>query len=380
MESGLQHLERAQQRRGLARHGRRPLGSGRVLEVYQIESQAELQKRPNSKGNVDADANGRPNYRPRADRHQHLVLPPERLGSSSLRLVPELSGDQAAAYTALNNYLGLDNGTVRDVYTDPTRTPTGDELSGYETSIAARCTGQTTDFPPTFTTCNPPGSGITLADWTAVSNQIMAELYWARQVINHFTTLNALNTSLFINQNSEFPSITDDLKLPAAGDNAGSADYFNLGANLVESLFNLGGAVFPELGITADAIGVFLSATAFYSSNSDPDGYQVQHAFAQMQQQVTTSSSRAPRRSSRSVPTSPATTGCSPGGPARRVEGLDAGRGRGAQRQPPAVHLLVYQTLLPAVWDKLSSPTASTSPEHVSTPPAEVISSPRRRP
>jgi hypothetical protein len=189
------------------------------------------------------------------------------------------------AYQALNTFLGITNGDVRSVYTDPASNPTADQLAGYQNAIANLCTGELTASPPSFKTCTPPPSappGVTADTWTAVSNQILAELYWARQVLDYFGTLEGINTQLFLDQDSVFPSIGDDLKLAEASQVVASVDYLALIQGVLDGL-----AEIPEVGdvfaVTASALGIIDAATAT-GSGTEPSEFD--HKFSEMQTHI----------------------------------------------------------------------------------------------
>ena len=243
-------------------------------------------------GNVDGDAKGQAELLARGTTGMRTWFWRNNTWTRSQPYgsFPNFTGDQAAAYTALNNFLGIVNGTIRDVYTDPSRDSTSDDLNSYQTTIVARCTGEITGAPPQFQSCTPPpGSGVLTPAWTAVSNQIIAELYLARQAIDHFTTLGAINTQLFLSQNSEFPSLVTDLQLSQADGKTGAANYSNLAINLLANILKLVGSIIgPEgagLVVAGNALSSAQSGTAFFSTH---DGEVFQHTYANIQQQIAT--------------------------------------------------------------------------------------------
>ena len=195
-----------------------------------------------------------------------------------------------AAFAALNTFLGITSGTVRTVYTDPTSNPTSSQLQGYQNSIAATCTGLLSASPPRYQSCTPPpsASGVTPAAWTTVSNQILAELFWAGQVIDHFATIDGMNTQLFLDEDSEFPAIGDELKLGQASEVVAGVDY----RSLLEEAFSLA-SVIPFIGeelqgvyeVVAAAFGIAAAATAT-GSGSEPTKFD--HKFAEMEAHIAT--------------------------------------------------------------------------------------------
>ena len=120
----------------------------------------------------------------------------------------------AAAFAALNDFLGIDAGnTIRNVYTGP-GDPKTDDLLSFQNRITLTRTGVISGSPPRFQSCTtPPGySGVPSAAWTAVSNQIIAELFLAREVISHFETLSDIQTTLLLDEINQNLSLVADLK------------------------------------------------------------------------------------------------------------------------------------------------------------------------
>ncbi|MDQ3874112.1 MAG: hypothetical protein M3322_00980 [Actinomycetota bacterium] len=190
------------------------------------------------------------------------------------------------AFTKLNTFLGIANGTIRSIYTDPTSNPASSQLQGYQNSIAQTCTGLISANPPRYQSCTPPASvpGVSPPAWTAVSNQILAELFWAQQVLDHFTTLEGINTQLFLDEDSEFPAIGDELKLSQAPNVVAEVDYLSLFEGVLDllALIPAGGEVFE---FTAAALGIAAAATAT-GSGSEPTEFD--HKFAEMETHIAT--------------------------------------------------------------------------------------------
>ena len=209
---------------------------------------------------------------------------------------PPFTGTEAAAYTALNTFLRIQAGTVRDAYTDPTRTPTANELKNLQDQVAGRCTGEATANPPQYQRCTPPsGSGVLAAAWTAVSNQIIAELFWAQHVIDHFSTLGNLMTNLFLDENSTFPSLAADLKLDSEGvtdQTKAVVNYttlvFNEIANVLKFAGSFAGPEGAPLVVAGNALAAVMGVvpTLFPPSNPSSGGATFDHAFADVQKQI----------------------------------------------------------------------------------------------
>ena len=214
---------------------------------------------------------------------------------------PPFTGAAATAYAALNTFLGIQSGAVRDAYTDPTRTPTANALKNFEDAIAGRCVGEIAGAPPRFQRCTPPPPGqppgprVDPVAYTAVSNQIIAELFWAQHVIDYFSTLGNLTINLFLDENATFPSLAADLKLDSEGvtdQTKGAANYTNLVLNEIANVLKFAGSfVGPEgapLVIAGNALAVAIGVDSFLFPPSNPSsgGATFDHAFADVLKQI----------------------------------------------------------------------------------------------
>ena len=146
----------------------------------------------------------------------------------------------ATAFAALNTFLGIQSGTIRTVYAGP-NDPTSNQLASFQNEISARCTGEITAGPPQFQSCTPPPNppGVSPAAWTAVSNQIIAELFWAQQVVDHFQTIHDTQTTLFINEINQNTTLVEDLKLVQQENVIAQVDYLALFESILYILTNL---------------------------------------------------------------------------------------------------------------------------------------------
>lgn len=180
---------------------------------------------------------------------------------------PKFTGAQATAYTLLNQFLGLAQGTIRDTYTNPSVDNTSSALRAYLSLIRnARngCQGEVSGNPPQYETCDPL-VGATNPAYTTVVNQILKELWWAASVIDRFTTVQSVQTQLFAVQGTEFPSIATHLQLPQATGPT-EVDYLTLFSR-VETLIGQATGQ-PEFTVEAAAINVGLSALPFFRGSS----------------------------------------------------------------------------------------------------------------
>jgi hypothetical protein len=198
---------------------------------------------------------------------------------------PELDGD---ALDRLSEFLRIARGTVRDVYTEPGRDPSVDRLQGLQGSIAARCSGARSANPDQYERCTPPpgAEGISEATWTEVSNQIIAELYWARQVIDHFAALDDIQSRLFLDQSSQFPSMVADLKIESAQGVVARVDYQRV---LYAVIGVLGGINIPGVSQVAGVITSWLAiaeAGAPVVTGEEPSEFE--HTYAQVQRKIAT--------------------------------------------------------------------------------------------
>ena len=210
---------------------------------------------------------------------------------------PQFTGVEATAYTALNQFLGIETGSVRDAYTDPTRNPTANELKNFQDAIAGRCSGEILGAPPRYQRCSPPSGsvGFGIPAYTAVSNQIIAELFWAQHVIDYFSTLGNLTTNLFLDENSSFPSLAADLKLDSegvTGQTKATVDYTTLVLNQIANVLKFAGSfVGPDgapLVVAGNALAVVIGVDSFLFNPTNPSsgGATFDHAFADVQKQV----------------------------------------------------------------------------------------------
>lgn len=192
----------------------------------------------------------------------------------------------AKALEGLTDFLGIQRGTIRDVYTERTGDPTADRLHGYQDSIAARCTDLLSGSPPRYRSCSPPGdvAGVSGEAWTKASNQIVAELFWARAVVAHFAQVDAIQTRLFLDQNAEFPSLRDDLKIAAAQSEVATVDYKDVVGTIVGIVADLEIPYASKIAGAAGAVSAL--ATAFTPVLSGEQPTELDQNFAEVQRHV----------------------------------------------------------------------------------------------
>lgn len=195
---------------------------------------------------------------------------------------PPFAGDQGTAYALLNAFLGL-TGTIRDTYTDPTVDNSASALRGYVSQIVnARngCQNEISGNPPQYQTCDPL-IGATNPSYTTMVNQVIKELWWAASTVDHFSAVQTMQNALFVTQNSEFPSLTDNLQLPQASDDTAFVDFLNLFATIGTLISGLTGQF--ELGIAADSVAVLASALGAFQ---DPQATTYASTYEQIQGQI----------------------------------------------------------------------------------------------
>jgi hypothetical protein len=193
-----------------------------------------------------------------------------RAGDGWERYLPEgytdFAGAQKAAYDELNQLARAQNvisvATVRQVWSAD-NAPTADDLTRLQGQLIGaslgNCGSQTSPVPPQYATCALPAgsSGFSQADWTAVLNEILAELYWASQVLDHFSTVQSIRQTLFLEQSQTLPTIAGDLNLAAAAN--ASADYDP--SELFGGIVGIAGAIADELpGLEPVGLGLDIAA------------------------------------------------------------------------------------------------------------------------
>ena len=197
----------------------------------------------------------------------------------------------ASAFAAMNTFLRIQSGTIRTVYTGPSD-PTPNDLADFQNSISALCTGVITVRPPQFKSCTlPPNAppGVVPAAWTAVSNQIIAELFLAQEVIDHFETIRDIQTTLFRDEINQNTSLVEDLKLVQQVNVSATVNYVGLFRSILSIL-----AAIPvpglkeEFAVLSGAIGIVDAATVHGSAPSRLDRTipQIQAEMTTLQQEM----------------------------------------------------------------------------------------------
>ncbi len=221
-------------------------------------------------------------------------LPQDAQGS-----YPQFSGGQQGdAFKALNaeahasGVIPASDASVRDVWTGENAPLAGDldRLGGKQgiLSFAGCPEPPSTVNPPSYKACTPPQgtSGFTAADWTAVVNEILSEIYSAQQVVAFFDQLDHLRHNIFLAQGAELPAIGSQLKLAGA---AGNETRFDIKA-MFSTVLSIAGAIAgvvpggsaasAGLGVAASVVGALPSASSTLTSKFDTTYSGLQAKFA----------------------------------------------------------------------------------------------------
>jgi hypothetical protein len=178
---------------------------------------------------------------------------------------PRFVGGQAAAFTQLNalaqsKRLVGPNQPIRDTWTSQIP-PTDGQLGQLRDGLvlAAGCSGETSANPPTYQSCAPPAgsTGFTVADWTAVVNETLKEIYGARQVLSYFQQLDGIRSDAFLSEDAALPAIGSELQ-PLNGAAATPVSISPWAAG--SAGLGLAGAV---IGTLNPVIGVALAAASY---------------------------------------------------------------------------------------------------------------------
>jgi hypothetical protein len=211
---------------------------------------------------------------------------------------PGFHGKEAAAYAEVANLLLGHAGNFRkETYASPTGEITEATLLGYERRLSERCTPVSASValggPPRYKDCKPPpGSNVDAAAWTAVSNQIIDELWAATGVAAHFKILSDIETELFQDQQGSFPPLHEELKLPPNPPDK-SPTFVKLIKSGLEILVDIAqllpdaGApkVLRSIALTAHALGAVADGLGLSSAPSPAQPYaKITAEIAKLQQ------------------------------------------------------------------------------------------------
>lgn len=173
----------------------------------------------------------------------------------------------ANTYAAINRFLNLGIGiTVRDLYTGPADTASGvlrDKMRELTTQ-GTGCPDETSADPPQYANCAPL-SGTTNPTYTTTVNQLVKELWYAANVVDHYTTLQSMQTALFTTDGSTLPAIDANLQLPQAKDQSTAMNWLALFDGILFVVGDLVGEEFSDaVTYTADAMNAVLSGASLF--------------------------------------------------------------------------------------------------------------------
>jgi hypothetical protein len=213
---------------------------------------------------------------------------------------PAFTGSETRAYAEVSRLLLGREGDFRKLtYASPSEAITEATLNDYRARLAERCTPlvakRAAGGPPRYTDCRPPGgSDVDPVAWTAVSNQIIAELWAASGVVAHFTVLDGIETKLFQDQQGMLPALDSELTLPPNPPNR-APTYLKLTKGLLDIMKGLVD-FFPDtvkkipnhlraVALTGNVLGAVADGLGLSSSPSPPAPYrQIVAEVAKLQQ------------------------------------------------------------------------------------------------
>jgi hypothetical protein len=169
-------------------------------------------------------------------------------------------------YAAINAYLDLPDPSddLRSRYRGSNLSTLGLTLANYQQCLLLSLSDS--DTPPT--TCAVLGAvlpfddrGVAKADWDAMANQLVSEIGSAIQTASLFEDELSVMGQLFENQNSEFPSLSEDIELAEFDGTKGDFDQLSLWSAILETasaaakLTPEGATVSAGLNVASHALG-----------------------------------------------------------------------------------------------------------------------------
>jgi hypothetical protein len=205
---------------------------------------------------------------------------------------PAFSGGQAAAFTKLTelaragNVIGPGANSVRDVWTGE-GPPAASDLAALQQGVLsiADCSNLLPGEPPRYQSCTvPAGASFSAADWTAVINEVLAEIFAAGQVNTHFSQLDTMRQRVFIAEDAKLPAIGRDLGLQVLANTQVTYDEGSFWDTLLQIAGSLAALAFPEAGaalsIAGDLVAMVPSATPSATSKYNTTYAGVRDQFA----------------------------------------------------------------------------------------------------
>jgi hypothetical protein len=277
---------------------------------------------------------------------------------------PQFTGGQAAAWGKLNslaaspaNNLIAPNTTVRDVWTGSVP-PTDGQLANLRNGLLVftGCSGQTSANPPTYSACTPPAgsTGFTAADWTAVVNEALKEIYGARQVLSYFGQLDKIREDAFLSNDAALPAIGSELQpLNGAAATPVSISPWAAGSAGIGIAGAFVGVINPVAGVVlaaaSYAVGLISSATPalqapkFFGTYADLQS-KFATAVGQADKALETQSAEVRQNWGEMQLITQLTA---PGGPWNKLDGTGL-----KSSMEEGLSLWAYKTLLPTLYDR----------------------------
>jgi hypothetical protein len=178
--------------------------------------------------------------------------------------------------------------SVREVWTGATAPSTSvlDDLRDGLVSLGG-CTNKTSDVPLQYQTCGTPPDGVKVADWTPVLNEILAENFWAKLVVEYFDDLQEVQHELFLEETSQLTKMGNAVGVEAAKNNRTSmsgTEFWSAVTGIAGGIAGLipvvGGPIAAVLGITSEVISMVPSATEKLSDRFEGTYDEFQARFA----------------------------------------------------------------------------------------------------
>jgi hypothetical protein len=197
--------------------------------------------------------------------------PVQRQWNSSSAAFPTFSGDQLTAYNYLTSYWRIANGGVRNHYND-------------QTTVISTWLGDLQNNRI------PAPSGVTLADWQAVTTQIQNELQAVSYVQDWFGPLtNTLISNIYLGQQMSVQTVGNYLSIAGSNGDATFLSILSLVANGAWAVLG-----FPGLDAgNASAIAGILATAFSAAALAESGGGTYQGAYAGLQAALTNSFNQA---------------------------------------------------------------------------------------
>jgi hypothetical protein len=213
---------------------------------------------------------------------------------------PQYAGGEAAAWKELNALahnppppgaplIDQDDTTVRDVWT-AMNPPTDDQLAALSSGVQflGQCTAQSGTDPLQFGTCKLPNGATTFDKdaWTAVINDTLADIYYAKQVLAYYRAVDSLRQVSFLTDQAELPAISDKVlaALQGAAGNTALVSPMSLYSAIVGIAGAVGGLEYPNVGAALSVASYVFSTVP--SASSDDTGSPTSETLAGLRDEL----------------------------------------------------------------------------------------------